>query len=316
MDASKGEAACLLPDMPSFTTDALFLCLRLLPCPQVANRTHAEAAELSRNGPSEATLLHCKAVSRGWLFVSRQVLADPEWLAVGLPLTTLLELKASAAAVRARLEAHPDEVMTMCKRRSPLHVATASGASAEIVELLLERFPRAAAMADLRHVLPLHLAVQHCRSAKVCEMLLQHHPEGRTLATRERKVPLHLACESRAPVEVVRLLLGRFADAGAAAAEHDARDAHIAERGVAQRSLRGCSAACENAARLCGRRDQLALHLAAAHGAEEAVISTLLRAYPGGAARHVCNGRHAHFGAPAREPTCPVASVTFLRVQR
>lgn len=100
--------------------------------------------------------------------------------------------------VRAMVEAYPEA----CHQRDgygalPLHGAVANGRSLEIVDLLVDQFPRACRVADgYYNLLPLQLAAVHRASAPVLNAVLQRYPRACSRADLAGRLPLHLAIEN------------------------------------------------------------------------------------------------------------------------
>lgn len=114
------------------------------------------------------------------------------------PLHWAVGHSASLPSVAMLLDSHPAALREKGgpAKSLPLHVAAASGATGEVVALLLARCPEAVMVPDAQHFLPLHLACERPAAAEVVAQILAAHPEGpdtlsagvRPLATWMRSV--------------------------------------------------------------------------------------------------------------------------------
>lgn len=123
--------------------------------------------------------------------------------------------------VEGILEKSPDSprVRSGNLGRLPLHTATASGSTVEVVKLLLAAAPEAVELFDDSDdpCLPLHLAVANNCSEEVVALVLHAWPESARVRTRtEGKLPLHVAAEYGASVGVMKLLLAAAPEAARA----------------------------------------------------------------------------------------------------
>ena len=83
-------------------------------------------------------------------------------------------------------------------RRLPLHCACDGGATTEVIELFLERHPKAILekVVDVSERLPLHCACSAKTSNEVIELLLEQHPETQEEQNSENQTPLLSDCTS------------------------------------------------------------------------------------------------------------------------
>jgi hypothetical protein len=91
--------------------------------------------------------------------------------------------------------------------RTPLHVACMNRARPDIVETLLQHYPKAVTMRDDMKRLPLHYAIANGSSMSTIELLLNEFPDSCKVADHRGWLPLHVACGVRAPLRVVKLVV-------------------------------------------------------------------------------------------------------------
>lgn len=145
------------------------------------------------------------------------------------PLRILVETGGGAAAVEAALAAHPGGRAAAAQlrikgdaQRTQLHAAVeaSAGADAEVIRLLAEAWPEAAAKADSEGFLPLHRALRALRSKPACagavRALLAANPAAAAQRAPRGPLPLHAAVRT-GDAGVVAAVLAAAGPGGAAA---------------------------------------------------------------------------------------------------
>jgi ankyrin repeat protein len=101
-------------------------------------------------------------------------------------------------------------------RWTPLHYACRfASTNVELIELLINTCPDAVRAQDRHHRYPLHIALDSGASVEVIKLLLDTDTTDEALFTRSKrllKLPLHIACSSGCDLEVIRLLLQKAKD--------------------------------------------------------------------------------------------------------
>ena len=103
--------------------------------------------------------------------------------------------------------------------RLPLHFAVLYGASAEVIEALLDAYRDGAKKADRTHRLPIHHAAR--KSPKAVKLLLGAYRLSARKEDKRGRLPIHYACKSCRNPEVIEQLLTAFP---ASARKPDAED--------------------------------------------------------------------------------------------
>lgn len=105
----------------------------------------------------------------------------------------------------------------------PLHMACRSNASAAVVKMLLDRYPKATEVQNFDGDLPLHLACRFGSCPEVVRMIIDANPKSVDVRNNEGKKPLdllleytttttesttllHQVCQSGVPYEILRVL--------------------------------------------------------------------------------------------------------------
>lgn len=101
---------------------------------------------------------------------------------------------------------------------TPLHVACFSGASCDIIRMLVEARPKSAELKDKVGRLPLHIACgcEYSASPNVLKLLLKAYPKAAEIQDNCGSLPLHITCEkedSSYCLEAVKLLLEAYKEA-------------------------------------------------------------------------------------------------------
>lgn len=94
------------------------------------------------------------------------------------PLCWALRHGASKDVVSALIDAHPDSVKEHTAHFGWLPLHYVERASAEVVQLLLQKHPEAAKVKDSKGKLPLHWAMEHTVSTAVIKHLVEAYPDG------------------------------------------------------------------------------------------------------------------------------------------
>eukprot|EP00814_Leptocylindrus_danicus_P019924 CAMPEP_0116046248 /NCGR_PEP_ID=MMETSP0321-20121206/28154_1 /TAXON_ID=163516 /ORGANISM="Leptocylindrus danicus var. danicus, Strain B650" /LENGTH=337 /DNA_ID=CAMNT_0003527843 /DNA_START=104 /DNA_END=1117 /DNA_ORIENTATION=- len=113
------------------------------------------------------------------------------------------------------------EAVSMTLRNSilPLHMAVFSGASTNILRLLLDAFPESLSKSCLAtNSLPLHLACMRNSSLATIQLLVERYPVALATGDVEDSVPLHHACFCKTlPIDTVEYLVHQYPEAKLAA---------------------------------------------------------------------------------------------------
>uniref|UniRef100_A0A7S4S005 Uncharacterized protein n=1 Tax=Ditylum brightwellii TaxID=49249 RepID=A0A7S4S005_9STRA len=125
-----------------------------------------------------------------------------------LPLQMAIMLGASARVVDFLLELYPSSIQARDGYGSTLlHSACEFQASLEVTSTLLDKFPDATTEKDLNENTPLHSACRCNPTPEMILLLLQRNTDAIREKNKEGMTPLHSACSYQASVEVVSLLL-------------------------------------------------------------------------------------------------------------
>jgi ankyrin repeat protein len=121
-----------------------------------------------------------------------------------------LEHKSSKSFVKALLQRNSAVLDTMKDNEgTALHKALLLGSSVDVIKLFLKQEPNLASTPDEEGWLPLHAAVgttHNQASRDVVQCLVDSYPKALTITTTLGRCPLHLALRYNAPFEVVELL--------------------------------------------------------------------------------------------------------------
>lgn len=162
---------------------------------------------------------------------------------VALPLEVLVQKGASAAAVEAALAAHPGGRAAAAQlavrgsgfgRSCPtlLHLAVSrKPASAEVIRLLADASPEAAAQANPAGLLPLHVAMARRAPAEVVRALLAANPAAATYPNPRGVQPLIAAVRSGKADVVAEVIAASGTSSGLnARGQHGETALHLAAR--------------------------------------------------------------------------------------
>lgn len=101
-------------------------------------------------------------------------------------------------------------------RWTPLHYACRfSSRNTELIQLLIDACPDAVKVKDRHYRYPLHIALESGASEEVVRLLLDANTDDEALFTPSKRLlrlPLHIACDSGCDLEVIRLLLKKTKD--------------------------------------------------------------------------------------------------------
>jgi hypothetical protein len=250
-------------------------------------RLEGDALEACLALQTVPALLACRRVSSAWRDAARRVLSSSAWQS-GIALRVLLDNRAPAAAVRARLAVTPAEAHELDGALwPPLHRALQRRASAPVIAALLESDFAAPRVRAPGKLLPLHVAASAGATAEVMRALLDAHPRAAHEEGKGSRLPLHCAATCpHLPTDALEALLAANPAAALSRAHDGCLPLHLAA-GTSRaspdvvRALLRCAPA---AAREPGRDGMLPLHLAARHGAPSSVVRLLLQEYPRGPA--------------------------------
>jgi hypothetical protein len=79
--------------------------------------------------------------------------------------------------------------------RIPLHWACIQDAPMDIIQSLLDTYPKGTCVEDFQGNLPLHYASARCHDTSVVECLLKVFPGAADMCNNVGKLPLHVTCE-------------------------------------------------------------------------------------------------------------------------
>uniref|UniRef100_A0A7S4WEB8 Ankyrin repeat protein n=1 Tax=Ditylum brightwellii TaxID=49249 RepID=A0A7S4WEB8_9STRA len=132
-------------------------------------------------------------------------------LSIGRPVTPLGLACSSGASVEVLsllLTHHPPSVKEMNEQNQTLlHVGCKFHLSFESLSLLLETYPNAAIQKDEDGHTPLHIACMNDFKLNTLSSLLQTCPEAAIVKDNRGNTPLHIACIYQVSLEVLSLLL-------------------------------------------------------------------------------------------------------------
>jgi ankyrin repeat protein len=89
----------------------------------------------------------------------------------------------------------------------PLHWAASGGPPVEVVDALLQAYPKGASAVDLEGSTALHFACHYGANASVVEVLLRTHPDSIRMQDKHGRSPLYHAVDKRANLQVIELLV-------------------------------------------------------------------------------------------------------------
>jgi len=92
----------------------------------------------------------------------------------------------------------------------PIHVALSNGASADVINQIIEADPQALGRNNKNGLSPLVLALKHRAEADVVEALLRVNESLTRISDKRMNYPLHLACMYGCSVGVVKALFEAF----------------------------------------------------------------------------------------------------------
>lgn len=131
------------------------------------------------------------------------------------PLHYLVWARPPTDLVERLLQLAPDAV----QRRGtvfgwlPLHFACGYEASVDVVQLLLEAYPKATEVQDNDGDLPLHIACYNGLSTNIVRMLLETYPKATEISNNKGYLPLHCACKYESSLETVKVIYETFPEA-------------------------------------------------------------------------------------------------------
>eukprot|EP00962_Isochrysis_galbana_P042752 scaffold16061_cov116-Isochrysis_galbana.AAC.5 len=249
-------------------------------------RLEGDALEACLALQTVPAILACRRVSSAWREAAQRVLSSSAWQA-GVALRVLLDNRAPAAAVRARLAVAPSEAHEPDSAGwPPLHRALQRRASAPVIAALLEYDAAAPRVRDPGKLLPLHVAANSGATAEVMRLLLDAYARAAHEFGKGSRLPLHYAAAcTHLPADALQALLAANPAAAFARAHGDCLPLHLASSTsrASPETVRALLRCAPAAAREPGRDGMLPLHLAARHGAPSSVVRLLLSEYPEGA---------------------------------
>jgi ankyrin repeat protein len=89
----------------------------------------------------------------------------------------------------------------------PLHWAASGGPPVEVVDALLQAYPKGASAVDQEGSTALHFACHYGANASVMEVLLRTHPDSIRMQDKHGRSPLYHAVDKRANLQVIELLV-------------------------------------------------------------------------------------------------------------
>ena len=135
---------------------------------------------------------------------------------------------------------------------------------AEIVDLLLLKYPDAAKMENGQGMIPLFTCVmRETSSAHICKSLCRCFPDGPATMNKTHSYPLHFAARRSKPnKEILKILLRRFPSAATAANDFGLLPLHIIASGDDLQATRMIYEANKDAINVCDRQGRTCLHIA------------------------------------------------------
>lgn len=142
-------------------------------------------------------------------FAPCEFLSDPVRKSFALPLHHAVALGAPLEIVQKLLDVYPKSISTKERayHRLPLTIACQNAASGAVILLLLNRYPHAVKARDDFRRIPLHYAVANHVSSKTITQLLETEPSTISAEDHRKWTALHVACAVNAPGGVVEVLL-------------------------------------------------------------------------------------------------------------
>ena len=220
-----------------------------------------------------------------------------------LPLVTAIRKKRALDIIKELLAVYPDGAKRrLPEGELPLSLAiTTIGISDDVALAVLEANPDAAKdmVSNDSSTLPLHLAIQMKRSLDIVQALLDVYPkaaEVTMMRERDEKLPLSHALTSGVSDDVVLALLATFPDAAKAKSLYyyglEMLPLHFAVRErCSQELVKSLLGAYPVAAKEITATNNLPLHDAVNMNASEGIILLLVDAYPQAAKKRMENGR-------------------------
>jgi hypothetical protein len=142
-------------------------------------------------------------------FAPCEFLSDRVRKSFALPLHHAVALGAPLEIVQKLLDAYPKSIFTKERayHRLPLTIACQNAASSDVILLLLNRYPQAVKARDDFRRIPLHYAVANHVSSDTITRLLETEPSTVSAEDHRKWTALHVACAVNAPGGVIEVLL-------------------------------------------------------------------------------------------------------------
>lgn len=147
----------------------------------------------------------------------------------------------------------------------PLHMYVRQWeVDAEIVDLLLLKYPDAAKKENGQGMIPLFTCVmRETSSAHICKSLCRYFPDGPATMNKTHSYPLHFAARRSKPnKEILKILLRRFPTAATVANDFGLLPLHIIASGDDLAATRMIYEANKDAIKVCDRQGRTCLHIA------------------------------------------------------
>jgi ankyrin repeat protein len=181
-------------------------------------------------------------------------------------------------AVKLLLEHGADARMWGCGSDTPFHSAAKAG-KADVLRLLLERWPEGTREKGARGTMPLHSAAEEGET-DVVKLLLEHWPEGTREKDWDGNTPLELAASS-GTIDVVRLLLEHWPEGARVKSHWGYTPLHLAARMGEIKVVRLLVESWPEGPRQKDANGNTPLHMAAYYGKTEA-MRLLVEIWPEG----------------------------------
>lgn len=185
----------------------------------------------------------------------------------------LLQLAPGAAKVQDRWE-----------KSLPLHIACLHGASPEVVRVLLEAYPEAAAVRDKEGRIPLFITCNNKASPDVVKVLVEVYPQAAEVHDKHGNLALHHALANDSCPGIVKILLETYPNAMKISNDETSPELLVESIfGTMALHPQRQTTAFRQAVERFGRRlsyKSSPLHTACKRGSKLEVLHLLLKAYP------------------------------------
>ncbi|KAL9188529.1 hypothetical protein ACHAXT_006907 [Thalassiosira profunda] len=178
--------------------------------PRADRSASAALPDLISHEDWQLVLMECKMWPRdASTWTVREGFFDGEHDSRVLPIHQACALQCPPEVVDALVDCYPRgvEMREEAFKRTPLHVACQTNAPVETIEALIHHCPQACRVKDCIGRLPIHYACSHDAPSSVIEILLREFPASAGCGDDNGWLPLHVACRRGASLYVVERLL-------------------------------------------------------------------------------------------------------------